>query len=144
MKTLLLALFSFLTFAQAHAADEVNPYGVVFVGDELTVEMATYVATNKDGLHDVLLRIKGAAASDAGIDGKVLRYAAAHGGNGIDFQFQKDGETHNRMASRSPWGEWSEFEVYFGTKTFHVAKDKKSTKELKTKDLLAEYKKSSK
>jgi hypothetical protein len=140
IRTLLLSGFLFLLTGLAQAGHiDVSPYGTVLTGDGLTVEMAPLTQVNKDGLHDVLMRIKGAPAVEAGIDGKVLLYTAAHGGTGIDFQFERDGEMHNRMSSRNPWGDWTTVEVYFGSNTYHVENREALSRDLKTKDLASAY-----
>ena len=60
----------FATGVFAADAAIVNPYGKFFIGDGVEVEMAEFVTKNEDGLKDVLLKMTGANAYNAGIDGK--------------------------------------------------------------------------
>ena len=92
--------------AEANAAcpesRELAPYGKVFENADVRVEMATFSATNPEGEHDVLLRIKGAPAFEAGIDGKAIRYLTRRGyGGGLDFKYHDDqGREPTRMIFR--------------------------------------------
>ena len=131
--------------ALAHAADEikVNPYGKFFSGDGLEVEFAQVMGENKAGLKDALVRIKGAEAFDAGVDGQVVYLTAANGGRGVDYQFKnEDGDTRNRMSMRKTgYDNGESWEVYFGMKTIKLKYDEKKSKDVKPADMLADFKK---
>jgi len=106
----------------------VNPYGKFLEGDGVEVEMAQFATKNKDGLNDVLLKITGANAFNAGIDGTTLKYQAVHGGTGIDYQFE--GKT--RMIVRQPYGDsWSVIQVFLDGKTITLNEDKVRSKEIR-------------
>ncbi len=121
--------------------EKVNPYGKVYQGDGLTVEMVIFDYKNADGLSDVLLKITGGPAYTEGIDKKVIRYRAEPAGTGTDFKYQKEGKEYTRMLTRETWGSWSFFEVFLDNKTFKVYLDDKGSKELKTAQLFSEYRK---
>ena len=115
------------------AKEEVNPYGRFLVGEGVEVEMAEFTEKNDEGLRDVLLKVKGAGAFNAGIDGKTLRYHAVHGGTGIDYKL--DGET--RLLTRNPYDNWySLMEVLVDGKTISVQEDTARSKDVKPLDLL--------
>ena len=123
----------------AGAAPALNPYGKYFEGDGLIVEMAMLAEANADGLHDVLLRFRGADAFTAGLDGKVIRYAARHGGaSGVDFVTQVGGQDYVRMLSRQAWGVWTFFEVSLGNKELKVRLDEERSKTVDVKALAAD------
>jgi hypothetical protein len=83
-------------------ANKVSPYGKVYDGNGVTVEMATFVDKNSAGQNDVLLRIQGAPAFEAGIDGKVIRYFTKPGyGGGTDFTYKENGQEPVRMILRT-------------------------------------------
>lgn len=80
----------------------VSPYGKVFDGEGITVEMATVVAKNQVGQNDVLLKISGAPAFEAGIDGQVIRYFTKAGyQGGTDFTYKENGQEPVRMIFRT-------------------------------------------
>lgn len=143
---LLVALISVLLGGSMVLAKDmsVSPYGKLFVGEGITVQLATIEGEKENGLNDVLVRITGPEANKAGIDGKILLLTTERGGNGIDFKYTDSGEVRNRMSSRSAWGVWEILEVYFGTKTIKTFYKDKDTKSFKPKTLLTEYNKSSK
>jgi hypothetical protein len=117
----------------ASTKEEVNPYGRFFVGEGVEVEMAEFTEKNKEGLRDVLLKVTGTNAFNAGIDGKTLRYQAVHGGTGIDYK--RDGET--RMLTRNPYGNWySVMEVLVDGKTITVQEDVTHSKAVRPLNLL--------
>ncbi len=120
---------------------ELNPYGLYFAGENLDIEMATFVEKNEHGLNDVLIKITGHAAFDAGIDQHVYRYTAVPAGTGVDFKYTQDGEEYTRMMTRQTWGSWSFFELYLGNKTFKVYKDEKKSKDVRPLHLQTEAKK---
>ncbi len=119
-------------------APALNPYGKYFEGNGLVVEMAMLAETNVDGLHDVLLRFRGAEAFNEGLDGKVLRYTARHGGTGVDFVTQVGGQDYVRMLSRQSWGSWTFFEVYLDKKEIKVGLDEAKSKTVDVKALAAD------
>lgn len=142
-KTALVSLLCLALPTIALAGDKVkvSPYGKVFRSHDgdLKVEMAVLDAKNDRGLNDVLLKFTGQPAHEEGIDGKTMLYKAVKGGTGVDFQYKKNNETLNRMASReSGWGNWTNFEAYFGTKTHTLYLDPKESKELKPEKLAKE------
>ena len=119
----------------------VNPYGTFLEGDGVEVEMAQFKVKNKEGLYDVLLKISGANAFNAGIDGKTFKYHAVHGGTGIDYQ--RNGK--NIMSVRQPYGNsWSTIEAYLDGKTISLTEDKRRSKEVLPLHLLTASKTSGK
>ncbi len=124
---------------------DVNPYGVAFKSAQggLEIEMAVYNKKNKHGLRDVLLKITGQAAHEAGIDGKVIRYNAVPGGSGVDYQYQNKGKTLNRMIKRKRWG-WNDMEVFLVNQTFKVYPDVASSSEVRPIHLLTAFQKAKK
>ena len=131
---LLAALFSApAAFAETTAV--VNPYGTFLQGDDVEVEMAQMVAKNKDGLNDVILKITGASAFDAGIDGKTIKYQATHGGTGIDYK--ANGKV--RMSVRNPYGNsWSMTQVFLNGKTISLHANQAQSKNVQPLHLLTE------
>ena len=128
-----LAIIAVSNGVLADAPPIVNPYGKLLEGDGVEVEMAQFATKNKDGLNDVLLKITGANAFNAGIDGKTLKYQAVHGGTGIDYQFE--GKT--RMIVRQPYGDsWSVIQVFLDGKTITLNEDKVQSKEVRPLHLL--------
>jgi hypothetical protein len=119
------------------SAAEINPYGKVFLGNDVEVEMVIFNEKNSDDLHDVLLKFTGTAAYEAGIDGKVISYEAAPGGNGVDF---KKGMS-TRMISRSLWGTWEMLEVFLNGKTYRVKFDKEKSKSVSSESLFNAWQK---
>lgn len=132
----ILATFCVLVLPHAAMADTaavVNPYGSFLQGDGVEVEMAQFATKNKDGLNDILLKITGAKAFNAGIDGKTLKYQAVHGGTGVDYQYE--GKT--RMIVRQPYGDsWSVIQVFLDGKTIDLSEDKPKSKEVNPLHLL--------
>jgi hypothetical protein len=68
--------------ADCAAPRSLSPYAKVFVGPDILVEMATANSKGESGMNDVLLRMRGPAAFDAGLDGQVTRYHQRPGANG--------------------------------------------------------------
>lgn len=118
----------------------VNPYGKLFVGEGAEIELATFEERNASGLRDVLVRMKGADAHTDGVDGKVIRLVAVHGGNGVDYKYTSDkNEIFVRMSMRKSWGDNESYEVYFGSKTVKLWRDERRAKDVKPADLLKRY-----
>lgn len=114
----------------------VNPYGQFLYGDGIEVEVAHLASKNADGLNDVLLKITGRQAFNAGIDGKVLLYQAVHGGTGIDYK--NKGKT--RLIVRNPYGDsWSLMQVFLNGKTILVYENSNKSKEVRPLHLHTEY-----
>jgi len=132
------AVWSLCISGAALAADrapEMIPYGTAYKGNGVEIEMAEFAEKNKNGLNDVLLKIVGQAAFKEGIDGKVIRYTAVHGGTGIDYQVNGN----NRMIVRNPYGNsWALVEVYLDGKTIYVRADASASKQVRPLHLLAE------
>lgn len=128
-----LIYFITIVFSLESFALELNPYGKHFSGQGLEIEVALVKDKNKDGLNDALIKIAGAPAYDAQIDGKVFLHQAVHAGTGVNFK-TSDGKV--RMATRKAWGEWDFFEVYLNNKTFKVYPDDKKSKEIQVNELL--------
>jgi hypothetical protein len=131
-----LALFAFLS--TAHAQDEkpiVNPYGQYLAGDGLKIEIATFLDKNQHGLNDMLVKITGAAAYEAGIDGKTLRYTAEPAGTG--YNLQRGGR--NLMSVRSPYGRWQQIEVYLAGRTYQVTPREEMAERVMPLHLLTDY-----
>lgn len=115
----------------------VNPYGIFLEGDGVEIEMALYAAKNADGMHDVLLKMTGPQAFNAGIDGKTIKYIAVPGGTGVDYQVA--GKT--RLIARNPWGNsWSVMEVFLDGKTIAVHENKAKSKDVRPLHLLTAFK----
>ena len=119
--------------------EEINPYGKIYVGPDLTVEMGLFAAKNEHALHDALLCLRGGPAHAAGIDGQVLRYAAVPAGTGTNFDYRKGGETRTRMIARGSWFGWDFFEVFLDGKTIKVFYDEKQSKDARPLHLLTAY-----
>ena len=136
------ACMAFALPAMSHAETPVvNPYGKFLEGEEVEVEMAQFAAKNADGLYDVLLKMTGAAAFKAGIDGKTLKYQAVHGGSGVDYQAK--GKT--RMIVRQAYGDsWSVMQVFLDGKTITLSEIKARSKEVQPLHLLTASKENEK
>ncbi len=120
----------------ASSALEVNPYGKVYEGDGITIEMAMLAQKNEAGANDVILRITGAEAFNDGINGKVMKYTArpaGAGGTGMDIVTQMNGADYVRMTLRN-----SSWEVYLNSKSLRVSVDDQKSKQLDTKKLVAD------
>ncbi|WP_374348877.1 hypothetical protein [Chitinimonas sp.] len=129
------------TGAHADMNPQVNPYGKFYEGDGVEIEMAQFASKNADGLYDVLLKISGQQAFNAGIDGKTYRYQAVPGGNGVDYQ--RDGKT--RMILRQPYGDWWTLaEVFLDGKTISISEKKDKSKEVRPLHLLTAFKENGK
>lgn len=124
------------TAAPATPALEINPYGKIYIGEGVTIEMAMLAQKNAAGVNDVIMRITGAEAFNEGIDGKVIRYAARRagaGGTGMDIVTQLKGNDYVRMTLRN-----SSWEVYLNNKSLRIWVDEEKSKRLDTKKLVAE------
>lgn len=128
-----IAAFSLLVLAGFAMAETVvvNPYGKYLEGEDVEVEMAQFAGKNADGLYDVLLKMRGAAAFNAGIDGKTIKYRAVHGGSGVDYQL--NGKT--RMMMRQNNGA-SIFQVFLDGRTISVNEVKTRSQEVRPLHLL--------
>lgn len=113
----------------------VNPYGQFLAGDGLKLEIATYLEKNQHGMNDMLVKITGAAAYEAGIDGKTLRYSAEPAGTG--YNLKRDGR--NLMSVRSPYGRWQQIEVYLAGRTYQVAPREEMAERVMPLHLLTDY-----
>ncbi len=135
------AMFLAMPVAAFAETAVVNPYGKFLEGDEVEVEMAQFAARNTEGLYDVLLKMTGAAAFKAGIDGKTIKYQAVPGGTGVDYKV--DGKV--RMIARQPYGDsWSTMQVFLDGKTVTVSEVKARSKEVQPLHLLTEFKETGK
>jgi hypothetical protein len=134
MFVITLSIITGPVFAADIPTDEkMNPYGSLFVGTDVVIEMAQFEEVNEVGLHDVLLKISGPLAYVDGIDGQVLRYQATHGGSGVDYS--RNGEI--RMSSRSPYdNSWTQTQVFLSTSSIDVGKDTTRSKEVHPLHLL--------
>ena len=113
----------------------VNPYGQYLAGDGLKIEIAIYLEKNQHGMNDMLVKITGAAAYDAGIDGKTLRYSAEPAGTG--YNLKRDGR--NLMSVRSPYGRWQQIEVYLAGRTYQVTPREEMAERVMPLHLLTDY-----
>lgn len=113
----------------------VNPYGQFLAGDGLKIEIATYLEKNQNGMNDMLVKITGAAAYEAGIDGKTLRYSAEPAGTG--YNLKRDGR--NLMSVRSPYGRWQQIEVYLAGRTYQVTPREEMAERVMPLHLLTDY-----
>ena len=125
-----LVLLSMAGFAMAENL-VVNPYGKYLEGEDVEIEMAQMAAKNADGLYDVLLKMRGAAAFNAGIDGKTIKYRAVPGGSGVDYQF--NGKT--RMTMRQNNGA-SYFQVFLDGRGIAVSEIRIRSQEVRPLHLL--------
>ncbi|MBL4606548.1 MAG: hypothetical protein JKY01_01800 [Pseudomonadales bacterium] len=122
---------------------EINPYGISLTDSTsgLEVEIAYFNEKNADGLYDVLMRISGEAAFNAGVDGKVIRYTVKNSGLGYAFSFKKGDSERNRMTTRNNnWLFGKSYDLYFGNKTFNLYPNNNSSA-VRPLNLLSEYKK---
>jgi len=141
MKSIINLIICFFIFMnnsiQAQEISEtVNPYGQFLYGDGVEVEVAHLASKNQDGLNDVLLKITGRQAFNAGIDGKVMLYQAVPGGTGIDYK--NKGKT--RLLVRNPYGDsWGLMEIFLNGKTILVYENNNKSKEVRPLHLYTEY-----
>lgn len=132
------ALAVITAMSPAYAQTEkpiVNPYGQFLAGDGLKLEIATYLEKNQHGMNDMLVKITGAAAYEAGIDGKTLRYSAEPAGTG--YNLKRDGR--NLMSVRSPYGRWQQIEVYLAGRTYQVTPREEMAERVMPLHLLTDY-----
>lgn len=126
MNKFILSFVMLFTLSMTSTADDspVSKYGFKFVAAKggLTLEMAVFKDKNDKGLHDVLLKFTGMPAEQDGIDGTVIKYKAIHAGTGQNFQYQEGEKWFNRMITRQSWGNWENFEAYFGNDTYQLRK----------------------
>jgi hypothetical protein len=121
----------------------VNPYGQLLKGEGIEVEIATFEDKNGAGLNDVLVRMKGAEPHNAGIDGKVVRLVAVHGGSGVDYKFVNEkGEIYSRISGRKSWGDSMSYEVHFANKSIAIAVNDRLAKTVSPSAMLSEFAKS--
>ena len=133
-KSLIVAfsLFVMTGFAMAETV-VVNPYGKYLEGEDVEVEMAQFAGRNADGLYDILLKMKGAAAFNAGIDGKTIKYRAVHGGSGVDYQL--NGKTRMSLRQNSG-GSASSYQVFLDGRTISINEVKAKSQEVRPLHLL--------
>lgn len=129
------AIWPLSVHAQSQDKPIVNPYGKYLEGDGLKIEIATYLEKNKDGLNDMLVKVIGAAAYEAGIDSKTLRYTAVPAGTG--YNLQRNGR--NLLSVRSPYGRWQQIEVYLAGRTYHVVANDGLAENVRPLHLLTAY-----
>lgn len=135
---------------------DVNPHGTIFVGPALSnsdldlivksgskpaieVEMALFTEKNGHGLNDVLLRITGAAAAAAGIDGKTLRYHTVPSGTGTDFRYFKGGEERARLTTRDTWSGWTTVQLHVDGKPYDLRAHPRGAADARPLHLLTAY-----
>lgn len=121
---------------------EINPYGAIYSAPDITIEVATFRDANEQGLHDVLLKMKGALPFSEGMDGKTVRYSVVPVGQGQDFIAIKAGRRFIRMSVRPRAGEEDRVEAYVNGKTIAMKFDKKQTEMARPLHLLTEYQES--
>lgn len=113
------------------ATKDLSPYARVFVGDGVTVEMATLKAANGEGQNDVILRLRGPAAFEAGLDGESRPYRTKAGFyGGTDYVFEANGQENVRFIARTgPEGEY--YKVFLkDEKALDVKVDTKRSRQL--------------
>lgn len=116
-----LVLSGFLTAAVSAEAN-VNPYGALLIGDGIKVEMAKLSDKNEHGLNDVVVRLSGEAAYDAGYDGKYFLLKAVPAGTGFDLRLP-NGDNMMGNRQRGGWfGSWTSLDIYLGTKSIALMK----------------------
>jgi len=123
-------LFAIAGFSMAQTA-VVNPYGKYLEGEDVEIEMAHFAAKNANGLYDVLLKMRGAAAFNAGIDGKTIKYTAVPGGSGADYQL--NGKT--RMTMRQNNGT-SQYQVFLDGRGIAISEVRARSQEVRPLHLL--------
>lgn len=80
----------------------VSPYGKVYEGIDVVLEMAELTEKNEFGLQNVVMKVKGPAAFEAGIDGKSIKYVTKSGfGGGTDFVYKVGDSEPVRMILRN-------------------------------------------
>jgi hypothetical protein len=121
--------------AQQKEKAVVNPYGQYLAGDGLKIEIATYLEKNQHGLNDMLVKVTGAGAYEAGIDGKTLRYSAEPASTG--YNLKRDGR--NLLSVRSPYGRWQQIEVYLAGRTYQVTPREDMADNVRPLHLLTDY-----
>lgn len=138
-KRFVAALLLSLTAFAAMAGDILNPYGKFLYGDSLEVEMATFNEKNEHGLNDVLIRVRGAAAYDAGIDGMTYRYKTIPAGTGFNIQ-KPDGSNLMIVRSRGGWfGSWNQAQMFLNGKTFDLWMNESAANDVNVLHLLGQY-----
>jgi hypothetical protein len=120
------------------AKDIMNPYGKVFAGEGIKIECAYFKEKNKSGLYDVLIRVRGKAAVDEGIEGKVMHLVATPGGTGVDYTYKANGKTLNRMSQRKNWN-YESWEIYVSNESKKVFPDETLSSDFKPLHLLTEF-----
>ncbi|MGI9302625.1 MAG: hypothetical protein ACR2RB_07960 [Gammaproteobacteria bacterium] len=93
---------------------------------------------NEDRLKDILVKVTGQAAYEAGIDNKVIRYRASHGGNGVDYRYKKEDKWLTRLTTRKNWG-WQQFEIYFGRDSYTLRVDNLQSRDVRPVHLWTAY-----
>lgn len=120
------------------AADQVvmNPYGTLLSSSTLEVELAQFAQKNKDGLYDVLMKIRGSSAFIEGIDGKTIKYQAVPAAGGVDYV--SNGVV--RMTLRQPMGDtWSVMEVMLAGKRVPVRLQSGMSQDIQPLHMLTEF-----
>lgn len=118
----------------------INPYGEILTGDELKVELVYMKEKNEYDLYDVLLKITGEPARQAGIEGKVIKYDAIPQGFPGDFDYRlKLGDTEQTRVQVRLVGNRHYFTVVFGEKKYTVDFDQQLTRDADPRRLLKEY-----
>lgn len=80
---------------------EFSPYGKVYESADVTAEMAIFRGQNDLGANDVLLKLTGQPALEAGVDGQVIRYRAKpYSGGGVDYVYAEGAKEPVRMILR--------------------------------------------
>src|SRR5258706_5189970 len=117
-----------------------NPHGKFYKGNNgIQAEIGYFSQKNKDGLQDILIKVTGKAAHDEGIDGQVLKCNAARGSNdGIDYQYEQDGNTYTRLSTRKSWGTES-LELFVSEETAVLRYDEIASHEVQPLHLLTAY-----
>ena len=139
MKKLLMSLALLLSvgFATASQDYEVSPYGEVFVGDGVRVELARFKAKNEHDMNDVIVRVSGRLAYDAGMDGEVFRLKAIPAGTGFNLQ-RPDGRNLIGSRARGGWlGTWTDIKIYLNNQSIDLVK---TPEDLNALHLLGAYK----
>lgn len=124
--------------APAAPGPALNPYGKLLVGDGVEVELAQLAQKNKDGGYDLLMKMTGSRAFEAGIDGKTFRYTAVPAGLGYDHRRADRNWLTLRQLSG---GSWSIMETYLNGKTIKLREDAERSKTVKPAQLLQELSK---
>jgi serine/threonine protein kinase len=117
-----------------------NPYGKVFIGDGVRVEVVTLEELNEIGLPYVLIRFSGSPAYSEGLDKKIGKYSPSPAGlAGFDYTIFEQGKGHTRFLTRKYPSNPNYAEAFLNGKENKVAEDPKESSALSTSEIVNEF-----